>query len=99
MMMSYEWLMRLVWSRSPTTRGILKKNYYYIQLPLQRTIIYLNHPREGSSKTRPRRKYPGTIPNGTPEILPLTMKFYLPLISVRILGQIAEQRRKNFRSL
>ena len=83
MMMNHEWLMRLVWSRSPTTLGILKITCYYIQLPLHRTIIYVNHTREGSSKTRPPLKYPGTIPNGTPEILPLAMKVNLPLISVK----------------
>ena len=52
--MNYEWLMRLVWSRSPTTLGILKIIFHYIQLPLHRTIIYLNHTREGSTPEIPR---------------------------------------------
>ena len=74
--------MKLVWSRLTENLGILKIQLE-ATLSLYRFIIYLNHTREGASKTRSPLKYPGTIPNGTPETLPFTMKVNLPLISVK----------------
>ena len=73
--------MKLVWSRLTATLGILKIQFE-AALSLYRFIIYLNHTREGASKTRSPLKYPGTTPNGTPGTVTLSMKFILPPVSV-----------------
>ena len=73
--------MKLVWSRLTATLGILKIQFE-ATLSLYRIIIYLNHTREGASKTRSPLKYPGTIQKGTPGTVTLSMKFILPPVSV-----------------
>ena len=49
--------MKLVWSRLTATLGILKIQFE-ATLSLYRFIIYLNHTREGASKTRSPLKGP-----------------------------------------
>ena len=71
----------VVWSRLTATLGILKIQFE-ATLSLYRFIIYLNHTREGASKTRSPLKYPRTIPNGIPGTVTLSMKFILPPVSV-----------------
>ena len=73
--------MKLVWSPLTATLGILKIQFE-ATLSLNRFIIYLNHTREGASKTRSPLKYPGTIQKGTPGAVTLSMKFILPPVSV-----------------
>ena len=73
--------MKLVWSRLTENLGLLKIQLE-ATLSLYRVIIYLNHTREGASKTRSPLKYPETIPNGTPGTVTLSMKFILPPVSV-----------------
>ena len=73
--------MKLVWSRLTENLGILKIQLE-ATLSLYRFIIYLNHTREGASKTRSPLKYPGTIQKGTSGTVTLSMKFILPPVSV-----------------